>query len=207
MLLYIVFIAASIAALALSVYWTRRKFLKGTDYSYDGARGMGWRYLSGFKNKSIRILETIWRGVWALILSVAGVAFVGLMYTLIVVGIGFNLAYELGGGKLIESNQYQLRSVGADSKTEGRFFLISGYVDEERVLNYIREDGQGGNVLRTAEADNAVVYEDSTDGATVSVHEWGVQNEFFIPGPVEIARSWEFRIPAGSITEDYTITN
>lgn len=99
----------------------------------------------------------------------------------------------------------ELRNLNTGSETSGSFFLGSGYVDEERVLNYIERDSDGGNRVYSVEADKAVIYEDTDSPRLVTVAAahgewlWGAGNAPFIE------RTYKFYVPEGSVFEDYTI--
>lgn len=148
------------------------------------------------------LLRVGWRFIW-----VGSLAVTAALVVLAVFG-GIVSSMIRYTNNVTEKETYTLQAIGTGSEVEGQyhsaFFIASGYVDEKQVLKYIRSDGNGGNVLKTAEAENSVIYE--RDGEpTVEVYYWYGENEFWMPGRFFNAYTWNFSIPKGSITQDYTI--
>lgn len=100
-----------------------------------------------------------------------------------------------------------LAALGSGSEVDGRsYFLGGGYVNEERVLNYVSSE-DGAYRLDSARAYNSVIYQDEEKSPRVIVREWEGQNPWIFPFAVNSATTYEFHIPDGSILENYTISN
>lgn len=122
----------------------------------------------------------------------------------VVVGLLMLLATLIPGDRTT-SETYDLRAIGTSSSAEGRFFLGSGQIDGKRTLNYIAQE-DGWSRVDQAFADDSRVFED-TDEPTVTEYSHLYWNEWVWPVAWKVGESWDFHVPAGSVLEDYTITN
>lgn len=103
-------------------------------------------------------------------------------------------------------NSYPLKALNNNSQTSGHsYFLGGGYVNEERVLNYIASD-QGAYYVRSAPADHSKVYEGS-EQTEVTIREHEGRNKWIVPWAFKGTTTYEFHIPAESILSDYTLDN
>lgn len=103
-------------------------------------------------------------------------------------------------------NTYPLKALGNNSQINGHtYFLGGGYVNEERVLNYIASE-QGAFYVRSAPADHSKVYEGS-EQPEVTVREHEARNKWLVPWAFKGTTTYEFHIPAESILSDYTLDN
>ena len=118
---------------------------------------------------------------------------------------GIVLLFTLIPAQSVQSDDYQLRALATSGTTSGSFFLGSGYVGEERTLNFIRSQG-GYSQLDYALAANSRVYEDA-DKPTFTEYVWRYDNPWVLPWTVVTGYSYDFHVPAGSVLENYDITN
>lgn len=101
----------------------------------------------------------------------------------------------------------QLRALGNANGLEGRsYFLGGGYVKDKRVLNFITNNEGGAIKVERADAEDSVIYEDST-AASVKVTHVDYVNGWIAPFPLGDSHKYEFHIPAGSVVESYTLDN
>lgn len=101
---------------------------------------------------------------------------------------------------------YPLKALNNNSQTSGHaYFLGGGYVNEERVLNYIAS-AQGAFYVRSAPADHSKVYEGS-EQPKVTVREHEGRNKWLVPWAFKATTKYEFHIPSESILSDYTLDN
>lgn len=110
----------------------------------------------------------------------------------------------------IESQRYELRAIASGGESvSGEFFLGSGYINGERVVNYIKqvtdEDGTY-SVIDSATGYAARIFEDSSEPYMLD-YDWFYSNGWVIPFNVKTGDSWDFHVPAGSVLENYTIDN
>lgn len=111
---------------------------------------------------------------------------------------------------IVESHRYELRAIAAGGESvSGQFFLGSGYIDGERVINYIKqitdEDGTY-SVVDSATGYAARIFEDSNEPYMLD-YDWFYSNGWVIPFNVKTGDSWDFHVPAGSVLENYAIDN
>ena len=107
----------------------------------------------------------------------------------------------------VSDNTYKLKAIGNSTALEGRmYFLGGGYVNDKRVLNFISQREGGAIRVEQAEAEDATIYEGSAD-ATVRVEHIDHNNGWVSPWPLGSHDDYEFRIPAGSVVESYTLDN
>jgi hypothetical protein len=108
-------------------------------------------------------------------------------------------------------NTYSLQAIDAGDSIHGRsYFLGGGYIDGNRVVNYIRDNGSGGYLVKSVDGDDAVIYQDTKSGssdATVIIREYDYINPWVLPWPIGDTFTAEFHVPYGSIIEDYQIEN
>lgn len=147
------------------------------------------------------IVGVTWRAIWATVMGAVIAAFVILIYS------GVATAVIASTGDTTDKNSYSLTAIGSGSEVEGRyrgaFFVATGYVDEEPVFKYIRSEGEG-NVLRSMNADNAVIYEQDGE-PRVDVYTWYGEDQFWIPWRQYVGDTANFFVPEGSITAGYEI--
>lgn len=146
-----------------------------------------------------------WLGMWFISTLAAGVLSAILM--LITAWIGwsnFDDAYE----KTSETT-HTLRAVGTDEQTSGAFYILGGYISDQRVLNYIRTDNDGSNLLKSVPAEQSRIWEDVKDGEdpTVTIVNWEKNIWWIAPFSIDNVENYWFHIPEGSIVESTTIKN
>lgn len=107
---------------------------------------------------------------------------------------------------LVSKQTISLKALGTSSSQQGRFFLGSGYIDGKRVLNFIQQGDDGSIRVGQANAKDSVIFEDADKG-TVTTEHFDYNNGWILPWPIGSTDKYEFHIPAGSVTESYTIDN
>lgn len=121
------------------------------------------------------------------------------------VGAGLIALALLIPGEKVTHETFALRALATSSAVQGGFFLGSGYVNGERTLNYVAQDNGFARIdqgIGTASR----IFEGSTK-STVTEYTYWYSNGWVIPWEFKTGYSWDFRIPSGSILEDYSITN
>lgn len=108
-------------------------------------------------------------------------------------------------GTVVREQTHPLRAIGDSSSIEGRFYLGSGYIGGSRQLNYIKQ-GDGYSMVASAPGESSRVFEGSS-GPSVIEYEHVYSNAWVIPWEFRIGWTYDFHVPAGSILEDYSITN
>lgn len=142
-------------------------------------------------------LEDGWAYAFLFSFATAALAFI--------VGAGLLALAALIPGEKRTDETFELRALATSSTVHGRFFLGSGTVDGKRTLNYIaKEDGYSR--LGQGVASASRVYED-TERPTVTEYTFWYSNGWVVPWEVVTGYSWDFHVPAGSILEDFTLTN
>lgn len=105
----------------------------------------------------------------------------------------------------IESETANLRALGADSSVEGRFFFLGGgYINGERVLSYIRENGNGSFTPDQVTGSASEVFE-SDDATPTMVTREHVADYWWLAPPVTVGWTYEFTVPVGSVAEQYRV--
>lgn len=133
-------------------------------------------------------------------------AIIATVAAVIILFFGF-ATWMLADPTVKSTHEYSLSALSTNSEIAGRsYFLSGGYVGEKRTLNYIREEGDGGFVLKSVDADYAVVYQDS-DTPTVTISYFEQANPWLAPWSFDRGWTAEFHVPEGSILSDYTVTN
>jgi hypothetical protein len=108
---------------------------------------------------------------------------------------------------LVRDDTYKLKALGNANTTTGRFyFLGGGYINGERVLNYISQRDSGAILVEQSKAKDSTIFEGSAE-ATVRVRRYDYINGWILPWPMGSADKYEFRIPEGSVVESYTLDN
>lgn len=108
---------------------------------------------------------------------------------------------------VVSEKTQQLRALGNASGLEGRsYFLGGGYVKDKRVLNFITNNEGGAIKVERADAEDSVIYEDSTV-ASVKVTHVDYVNGWIVPFPLGDDHEYESHIPAGSVVESYALDN
>ena len=107
----------------------------------------------------------------------------------------------------IESEKYELRALAVSDTVKGSFFLGSGTIGGKRVLNYIVTDDEGFMELQSVPTSASRIAEgDWVPSVTVNQHY--KSNPWLYPwGGVGAGQTYDFRIPSGSVLEDFTIDN
>jgi hypothetical protein len=102
----------------------------------------------------------------------------------------------------------RLKALSTQTDTDGRFFLGSGYIDEEPVFSYITQEGNGSYKLRWVDADKSAVFEDET-GPKIVVKEYKyVHDNFIAPFTIlsgNVSYEYEFHIPRGSVVNTFEV--
>jgi hypothetical protein len=104
---------------------------------------------------------------------------------------------------------HSLQALKSNTQVEGQFYLTGGYVDSDRVLNYIvQKHDQTGTYseLETAKAEDSRVYQDS-QVATITIHHTKDVNGWVIPFSIPDGDKYDFHVPEGSIQSDYKVGN
>lgn len=100
---------------------------------------------------------------------------------------------------------HDLQALGTGQDIDGRrYFLGSGYMDQEQVFTYVEQDGDAYR-LKQADADDSVVYMDEETDPYVTVHEWNAEYWWFAPFSVGHGHTYEFHIPEGSIADSFEV--
>ena len=108
---------------------------------------------------------------------------------------------------LVREDTYQLKAIGNNSAIEGRsYFLGGGYIKDKRVLNFISQRDGGAIHVERAYANDSTIFEGS-ENATVIVRHYDHVNGWVSPWPLGDTDLYEFRIPAGSVVESYSLDN
>lgn len=108
-------------------------------------------------------------------------------------------------GEKVTHETFPLRALATSSTVQGRFFLGSGYVDGKRTLNYVAQDDGFARIDQGIGSASRIF--EGAEKPTVTEYTYWYSNGWVIPWEFTTGYSWDFRIPAGSILEDYTITN
>jgi hypothetical protein len=114
--------------------------------------------------------------------------------------------------KTTTSHEYELRALGAGESASGRFYLGTGYINGERVINYTYSDESNGatfSKVDSAPGDDSRIFEDVPVDAQPSVTSRKTVYTYplLVPWSMGLTRTWDFHVPAGSIIEDYEIKN
>lgn len=105
-----------------------------------------------------------------------------------------------------ETQTVDLRAVGTSSAIEGRsYFLTGGYVKEQRVLNFIYQE-DGYSVMSQAKASKSRIFE-GDDKPHVDIEYTVHENWWITPFKFYLDTKYDFHIPAGSVVEEYSVTN
>lgn len=110
---------------------------------------------------------------------------------------------------VVKDDTYRLRTLGTANGIEGHsYFLGGGYINSERVLNYITQRDGGAIQVQTADADVSVVFEDAPAG-TGTVQKLHVDhiNGWVTPWPLGSHDQYVFHIPAGTVADSYSLTD
>lgn len=147
--------------------------------------------------------ETIIGGI----LGSAG-AFIGIILCGAIV-MALTMAFSAMGlePRVTSQHDNDLRAVALSSEVQGQFFLGSGYIDGERVLNYIAEHEDGAASVEQVSARNAYIYEDEANDPYVTTFDWSIGAWWWAPFDWDFGNTYAFHIPEGSILEGYTIDN
>lgn len=141
-------------------------------------------------------------GVFALSLGTIIAGLVWGLLVLLLVGQGIP---RWIGVNHIESETSKLRALGADSSVEGRFFFLGGgYINGERVLSYIRENGNGSFTPDQVTGSASEVFE-SDDATPTMVTREHVADYWWLAPPVTVGWTYEFTVPVGSVAEQYRV--
>lgn len=123
--------------------------------------------------------------------------------------VAFALALMIGAGVTTGPQvytTYELRALQTTKDLEGRFFLGTGTIKEERMVAYLRYV-DGYTELRSAPADRSRIFEDGGDKPYVQ--KWGtvIDNPVLLPfkSAWRFGELWDFHVPAGSVIENYTV--
>lgn len=99
--------------------------------------------------------------------------------------------------------EYEIRALTTDSDVTGKRYLFSGYIDEKPVISYIRDNGDGGLLLKRVDASDSVIYEgDYEPEIEITTTEYG--NPFFHPWTREY-ETFSFRVPEGSVSTEVAV--
>lgn len=131
--------------------------------------------------------------------------FVTFMFSML---IGFGIALSSDNRETIETGTTSLSAIASGSETEGAFFLGSGTVDEERVINYVSVTEDGGKTLESIPVEDAIIYEDATVETArleTTIDRW--QAWWWAPWHLDVNETTAFHVPAGTVSGDFDIQN
>lgn len=94
----------------------------------------------------------------------------------------------------------KISSLNDNNMVNGRFYLRSGYIDENLYYQYMTQLNNGGFVANKVKADNTTLFYD-TDNYRV---EWWKKERNWLFFEQEVVYN-KIYIPEGSITESYTV--
>lgn len=133
------------------------------------------------------------------------VPFLGALVGLLVLGIG-TLSAPSSYYKHTGDTTVDLRSMGSGDSVSGRsYFLGGGYVEGKKVLSYISAESDGASVLRSVNADQSRVYED-TDKPTVTIKSFDKHIWWLAPFPTDSTKNYVFHVPKGTVSDSFTMT-
>lgn len=163
---------------------------------------------------SVGVIATVtafiyfWRE-WGYFLDGLGGGFVTALISAAVIGIYLAVVMSIPMPATdSKDHTYDLKAMSTDTKTEGRIsggiFVTSGYINEQQVLSYIRDSGDGGSVLRQAYAQESTIYE-GYDDPTVSYVEYTFGNPWLHPFTSTDNRNFVFKVPSGSVSNEIAV--
>lgn len=98
----------------------------------------------------------------------------------------------------------KLQALGTSSETGGSFFLGTGTVDEEVVVQYVLQDADGWSTIETQEVDDVKLlegdFEPTFTKLTTTVDYWWLYHE-----PLGVGYKYEIRVPEGTIVQNYVV--
>lgn len=133
---------------------------------------------------------------------------VSLMVSTVVVGVSlgavFFVNYNLGATGQV-TNTRELQALGTTTGVEGQFFLGSGFIGSKPVISYIYKMDNGAKVLAHANASSSQVFEE--DGKTPEVKLiWSeFDRPWLVPNTPTKFDRYEFVVPQGSVSNNYTM--
>lgn len=127
---------------------------------------------------------------------------------LMVVTMGLHIWYPTPTGVQHRSELSAL-SVGEDvqGKFSSGFFVGYGYIEGERVIEYMVEEDDGAFRLLRVDADDSRVYQGEADPYMVE-REMELRNDWIIPWGMHRDSQYDFHVPEGSVlTDQYVVEN
>lgn len=143
-----------------------------------------------------------------------GYAFISTALAAFVLGVALGVTSSAGRDagaeyKFVGDRTVSLKALDTASGVQGRsYYLGGGYLGTERVLNYMTKDADGYVRLASAPAWASAVKEDASAGeARVKIYDVEKRQDWLWPWPSSRYLNYEFRVPAGSVVEGYTVDN
>ena len=119
------------------------------------------------------------------------------------------VAYEMVGTTGYTTTTTSLQALKTDSETSGRsYFLGGGYINQNRVLNYISKDDGGAIRLDSVYVERATIYE-GYDDPRMETYDF-YSDSILVPWRIDNRwlDNYSFFVPTGSVlTDDYTVDN
>ena len=152
---------------------------------------------------SVRVLVRAFRRRRDVGWAFAVVAMVLVLGGLFAVVLPLSITAQFAGTSRV-STDFPLRALAVGDGIQGQFFLGSGSVDGERVLNYVvQRDGYA--TLEQVDADKALIFEGEGTPHVEST-ERVLDAWWAAPFPlIGMTTGYQFHIPAGSIIESYSV--
>ncbi len=142
-------------------------------------------------------------GLVVLFLGALVAALVWLLVAGAAVGMGLN---HLVGPNRVDTYSVPLKALASDSSVEGRsYFLGGGYVEGKRVLSFVQTNDDGSFTPGQVDGADSRVFEDSSSAPVLIVREH-VADHWWISPEMTLFKKYEFTVPEGSVTEQYSVT-
>lgn len=99
---------------------------------------------------------------------------------------------------------YQLAALGTGSETSDSFFLGTGSIDEEPVVQFVIKGNDGWNTIEQVKQSRSKIKED-TDNPHVTYVYTTKSNPWILPFEWNGNRTYEFNVPEDTIVNNYVI--
>jgi hypothetical protein len=104
---------------------------------------------------------------------------------------------------VVSSSTQTLTTLNTSTASQGTFFLGTGTVEGESVINYVTNEN-GVYRVQSVDADQATILTDSGE-PTVIINVTQRENTAILPFRLPTLDTYEFHIPEGSITANYEV--
>jgi hypothetical protein len=142
---------------------------------------------------------------FATLLTVATVGVLGVV-TLILYVVSFS--YQTHSTE-VSSRVVSLTAIDTKEATEGRIsggiFVTYGYVESKPVLSYVSEN-EGAYRLQWADADKSTIYQDGNEDPRLITHTLDFYAKYVLPWPIATEDRYEFHVPEGTVSNEYTVS-